>query len=234
MWIVELAWLVRRSCVSEEVTAVESGQITVASAAKLAKSMPHVQRQAIAEVANGRSAVEVLAEIGVQDRRLPRFDDDVLEQMDNQFKRLLELRRATVGDHPCFHAARQRLDELRSTVRQWTLTGPQRPPPQYIDRCGRPYPPRLNVAFRFRGQIENTCYDVASLCDQITVMSRHDVGQCIPTKEIGDKLREVYRMLQDACPQAVCSCWGDSDGHAECGGRGRTPRRYFLAFTRRY
>lgn len=231
--LAELARLVRGSCVSEVVTAVESGQITVTSAAKLAKSMPHVQRQAIAEVIKGRSAVEVLAEIGVQDRRLPRFDDDVLEQMVNQFKRLLDLRRATVGDHPCFHAAYQRLKELRSTVRQWTLTGPQGPPPEYKDRDGRPYPFRLNVAFRFRGQIDNTCYDIGALWNQISVLSRHDGGQCIPAEEIGNKLREIHSMLEDAMPQAACSCLGKVDGHAECGGRGWMPRRVLVS-TRRY
>jgi hypothetical protein len=229
----ELARLVLRACTREVVAAVESGLLTVTAAAKLAKAMPDVQRQVIGEVAKGRPIVEVLAEIGAQDRRLPRFDDDVLEQMVNQFKRLLELRKATVGDHPCFHAAYQRLEELRSAVRQWTLTGPQGPPPQYNDRDGRPYPFRLNVAFRFRGQIDNTCYDIGALWNQITVLSRHDGGQCIPAEEIGDKLREIHRMLEDACPQAACSCWGKIDGHAECGGRGWTPRR-FLVSTRRY
>jgi hypothetical protein len=80
----------------------------------------------------------------------------------------------TVGDHPCFHAARKHLEELRNAARQWTMSGPQGPPQELKDRNGFPLSPRANVAYRFRGQIENAIYDLTTLRDQIGVMARHE------------------------------------------------------------
>jgi len=220
----ELARLVLRACDREVVAAVESGLLTVSAAAKLAKKMPGVQRQVVGEVAKGRPVVEVLAEAGAQDRRLPRFDNDVFEKLAIQFKRLLNLRRYSLGDHPSYHVALARQEELLNAVRQWTLSGLQGPPPTYT-RYGRPLPVRVNEAFQFRGQFEDTMHDLDSLSRRIGMMARRDGGQCIPAKYIARKLEEVSRLLWGACPHHVCTCWGDSPTHAECGGRGWMPLR---------
>lgn len=226
--IAEMARLVDLHCIPEVKAAVESDQISISAAAKLAKALPGVQRQAIGEVIKGRRAVEVLAEIGVQDRRLPRFDDDVFEKCIHQFKRLLDLRRATLGDHPSCHAARARLEELRTATRHWTLTGPKGPPPPLKDLKGFPLPERLNAALRFRGQIENACYDIGTLSRQIAVLSRHDGGQCIPVKEIEKNLTAVQRLLVLAFPDQVCHCRGYSSECSDCFGRGWLPHRGFI------
>jgi hypothetical protein len=224
--IVELARLVYRACTREVAAAVESGLITVSAAAKLAKKMPDVQRQVVVEVAKGRPVVEVLAEAGAQDRRLPRFDNDVFEQLAIQFKRLLNLRRYSLGDHPSYHAAVAHQEEMLNAIRQWTLSGPQGPPPQYTS-YGRPLPHRVNEAFRMRGHFENTMQDLNSLSHRIYVMARRDGGQCIPAKYIARKLHEVCWLLWGACPHHVCTCWGDSPTHEACGGWGWLPLRPF-------
>src|SRR6266851_836744 len=220
----ELARLVYRACTREVVAAVESGMLTVSAAAKLAKKMPGVQRQVVGQVAKGRPVVEVLAEAGAQDRRLPRFDNDIFEKLAVQFKRLLNFRRYSLGDHPSYHAAIAIQEELLNAVRHWTHSGPQRSPPLDIN-FGRPLPVRVNVAFQFRGQFEDTMHDLDSLSRRIGMMARRDGGQCIPAKYIARKLEEVSRLLWGACPHHVCTCWGDSPTHAECGGRGWMPLR---------
>src|SRR6266851_1529090 len=78
---VELARLVRRRCMPEVVAAVESGLITVSTAAKLAKAYPGTQQRIVKKVEKGRPVLEVLAEIGFQDRRPPKFDDGVFKKL---------------------------------------------------------------------------------------------------------------------------------------------------------
>jgi hypothetical protein len=84
------------------------------------------------------------------------------------------------------------------------------------------------MAFRILGDIENTCYDIDTLINQIDRLARQEGGQFIPAQDLKDRLREVRRILGAACPHEVCSCNGNSDGHEKCSGRGWVPISDFL------
>jgi hypothetical protein len=221
---VELARLVRRRCTPEVVAAVESGLITVSTAAKLAKAYPGTQQRIVKKVEKGRPVLEVLAEIGFQDRRPPKFDDGVFKKLLDRFQRLLDLR----SGHPCYPTARQRLKELQDSMRWWKRSA-SRKPRQFFDGHGRPLLERTSAAFALFEEHRDTCYEISSLISRIEKLSRKEGGQCIPAKDLGERLKEVRDIFTDAIPKQVCYCGGYSDSCSSCGGRGWVPVRGSLA-----
>jgi hypothetical protein len=77
--------------------AVVNGKLSITAAAKVANHPAEVQRKVVAEIAAGRSIVEALAAVGLQERDPPCFDDKTLTEGMNHLRKLLDLRAGAYG-----------------------------------------------------------------------------------------------------------------------------------------